>query len=162
MTKRTKIGDVIEIPTSKGLTYVQYTHRHSEPPVFGDLIRVLQGFYEKRPSRKELEEIVKKPHRFSTFFPVKYTVARNIFENVGHFEIPEFAQKFPTFKNATGLKVKFDPDEANWWLWDGEKEWKVGKLSREEQMKYPELAVYNDTGLIHAIETGKTQGRDLC
>jgi hypothetical protein len=72
--KRTRIGDVVEIPTAKGLAYAQYTHYHKDPSEFGELIRVLQGFYEKRPSREELEEIVKKPHRFVIFFPIKYAV----------------------------------------------------------------------------------------
>ena len=57
---RKKIGDVIEIPTSKGFAYVQYTHYHKDPPVYGSLIRVLEGFYKTRPSEQEFSEIVKK------------------------------------------------------------------------------------------------------
>jgi hypothetical protein len=162
MGKRARIGDVIEIPTSKGLAYAQYTHRHSAPPTFGDLIRVLRGFYPKRLSREKLEDLVKKPHRFSTFFPVKKAVLANFFEIVGNFVVPEFARQFPIFKEAITIKVRFNPDEVNWSLWDGEESWNVGKLSREEQMKYPTLVIFNDTGLIHAIETGKSQERDLC
>jgi hypothetical protein len=162
MGKRTRIGDVVEIPTAKGLAYVQYTHYHKDPPEFGELIRILQGFYEKRPSREELEEIVKRPHRFSVFFPVKIAVTRGIFENIGHFEIPDFAREFPIFKEAITIKVRFNPDDVNWSLWDGEESWNVGKLSREDQTKYPTLVIFNDTGLIDAIETGKSQERNLC
>ena len=61
---RKKIGDVIEIPTSKGLAYVQYTHYHQAPPVYGSLIRVLKGFYKARPSEQELAQIIVQPHRF--------------------------------------------------------------------------------------------------
>ena len=50
------------------------------------------------------------------------------------------------------------PEEANWSLWDGERSWHVGKLSMEEQMKYPLEIITNDTGLIHKIETGRGPG----
>ena len=53
-------------------------------------------------------------------------------------------------------------EEAEWSLWDGEKSWRVGKLSLEEQMKYPKEGLYNDTGLIHAIETGMSGDLKLC
>ena len=45
-----------------------------------------------------------------------------------------------------------NPEEANWYLWDGEKEWDVGKMSLEEQIKYPDNCVYNDTALKENIE----------
>ena len=156
-----KIGDMIEIPTSKGLAYVQYTHEHKIPPSFGSLIRVLQGFYKTRLLDKELGKIVKEPHRFQTFCSVHYGVNLGEWERVGNFPVPDFAQKFPIFKSTNALP-KSDPQNVTWWLWNGEKSHKAGKLSIEEQRKYPEKAIYNDTGLVHAIETGKSMGRDLC
>ncbi|MCB1068641.1 MAG: hypothetical protein KDK56_10715 [Simkania sp.] len=156
-----EIGDVIEIPTSKGLAYVQYTHEHNSPSIFGSLIRVLQGFYKVRPSEEELYELVKKPHRFQTFCPVHYGVNVGDWERVGNFPVPDFAKEFPIFKGTNSSPMK-DPKDAIWFLWDGEKSWKIGKLSLEEQMKYPEKGVYNDTGLVHAIETGMFVKRKLC
>jgi len=152
-----KIGDVIEIPTSKGLAYVQHTHEHTAFPKWGSLIRVLQGFYKKRPSEKELAELVKKPHRFQTFCPIYRVVNIGDWERVGNFPVPEVAQKFPIFKGTNALP-KDNQKEKIWSLWDGEKSWRVGKLSLEEQMKYPKKCIYNDTGLIHAIETGMGPG----
>ena len=152
-----KIGDVIEIPASKGLAYAQYTHKHTSFPRFGSLIRVLQGFYEKRPPEQALAELVKNPHRFQTFCPVHYGVNVGDWDRVGNFPVPEFAQKFPIFKNTNAFP-KDDQKEKFWSLWDGEKSWRVGKLSIEEQMKYPRECIYNDTGLVHAIETGLGPG----
>ena len=40
-----------------------------------------------------------------------------------------------------------------WWLWDGEKEWKVGTLS-PEMRAFPILGIVNDTALIEMIEAG--------
>ena len=128
MSKRLKIGDVIEVPTSKGLSYIQYTHTHKDPPQYGDIVRVLEGFCESKPENSELQKIVCKNHRFSAFFPLKEAVREGIFHVVGNFDIPSFAQSFPTFK-GTNQYDDPDPEDIVWWLWDGKKEWKAGKLS---------------------------------
>jgi|JI10StandDraft_1071094.scaffolds.fasta_scaffold10997_5 hypothetical protein len=158
-----KIGDIIEIPTSKGLAYVQYTHEHNGPGTrWGSLIRILEGFYEKRLEIEEIQKIVNKPHRFQTFCPVHYGVNIGDWERVGNLPVPAFAQKFPIFKNMRCLFHRLNPEEAEWSLWDGEKSWRVGKLSLQQQLKYPDKGIYNDTGLIHAIETGMSGEIKLC
>jgi len=60
-----RIGDVIEIPTAKGLAYAQFTHKM---PVYGRLIRVVEGIWRTRPHA--FEEVVIAPTRFFTFFPL--------------------------------------------------------------------------------------------
>lgn len=144
-----KIGDVIEVPTSNGFTYIQYTHENIK---MGSLVRVLQGFYKKKQSLEEIEVIVNRPHRFQAFCPVHHTVNLGDWNRVGNFQVPEFAQKFPIFKGMVYLFKRPNPEEANWYLWDGEKEWDVGKMSLEEQIKYPDNCVYNDTALKENIE----------
>ena len=47
MAKRIKPGDVIEIPTSRGLAYAQYALKKEQ---WGALIRILAGFFEERPT----------------------------------------------------------------------------------------------------------------
>jgi|JI9StandDraft_1071089.scaffolds.fasta_scaffold207134_2 hypothetical protein len=157
-----RIGDVIEIPTAKGLAYVQYTHYHSTPPKYGCLIRVLQGFYDKRPDMDKIEFIVNQQHRFQTFCPIYKVVNIGDWDRIGNFPVPVFAQKFPIFKAMKYLFKRPKPEDADWYLWDGEKEWYVGKLSLKEQEKYPKEGIYNDTGLIHAIETGMSGEIKLC
>lgn len=154
---RKKIGDIIEVPTLKGLAYVQYTHEHISFPRYGSLVRALEGLYEKRPAEREIAIIVSKPHRFQIFCPVYRVVNIGDWERIGNFPVPKFAQKFPTFKNTNALPNK-NPTENIWSLWDGKSSWKVGRLSLEEQMKHPRLSVTNDTGLIQAIETGRGPG----
>ncbi len=46
-----------------------------------------------------------------------------------------------------------------WWLWDGEKSWKVGEIS-PAQRKLPIKEVMNDTMLIELIEDGWTPETD--
>jgi hypothetical protein len=151
MPLRVKIGDIIEIPTSKGLAYAQYTHKHHQ---WGALIRVLDGIYKTRPSN--FAELVKKQHRFVTFFPLGAAVNRKIFEVVGHAEVPEEAAKFPLFRAGNADK---NWKVAVWWLWDGEKSWPVGQLTPEEY-KLPIQEIPNDTALVNEIEKGWTPEND--
>src|SRR5260370_591517 len=87
---RAKIGDIIEIPTVKGLAYAQYTHQH---PTHGGLIRVFDRLFESRPT--DLKQLVNEPVRFSTFLPVRVTVSRGLLKVVGHQDITPKNQTFP-------------------------------------------------------------------
>lgn len=160
-SSRKKIGEVYEIQTVKGLAYFQYTHEHKKPPRWGSLIRILAGFYEKRPSHDEICELVKKPHRFRTFLFLDAAIKEKEVSLVGHFSLPSFAQKFPIFKN-TNTPPKGNQEEAIWSLWDGEKSWRVGKLSEEEQLKYPFHSLCDATALSIQIERGVSGNRKLC
>ncbi|MEJ2528408.1 MAG: hypothetical protein P8Y49_10155 [Sulfurovaceae bacterium] len=54
MAKRVKFGDVIEIVTSKGYAYAQYTHKDS---MMGALLRIFKGIYvKKQPSIRSSHE----------------------------------------------------------------------------------------------------------
>lgn len=148
MACRVKIGDIIEIPTAKGLAYAQFTHKHQQSPHYGALIRVLDGLFESRP--KDFAALVKKRHRFVIFSPLGAAVNRGIFVVVAHEEVPEEARNLPIFRGG-------NPDKngkvETWWLWDGEREWPIGKLT-PEQRALPILGTVNDTALIHRIESG--------
>src|SRR5262249_41963980 len=89
------------------------------------------------------------------FFPLKSELrhADTVFKIIGNEPIPEWAIPFPIFRN--GLPDR-EGKVNQWWLWDGEKEWKVGKLTPEEVRSYPGLGVANDTALIQMIENGWT------
>jgi hypothetical protein len=72
---------------------------------------------------------------------------------VGNVVVPLEAQAFPTFRNGV-----IDPSTGKvkvWWLWNGEKEWRVGEITAE-QRRLPILGVWNDTLLIERIESGWT------
>ena len=155
---RKKIGDVFEVSTSKGLAYFQYTHKHGGKGFSRfSLIRVLESFFEKRLSDNEIVDLVKKPHRFQAFCFLQHGIRQNEVIFRGNFPVPEFAQNFPVFKGTNNMP-KTDPKEKIWWLWDGEKEWRVGKLSLQEQMKYPLDGTCDITALILKIERGKGPG----
>jgi hypothetical protein len=146
------IGDLIEIPTRQGLAYAQYTHQKAQ---WGALIRVLPGLHGSRPP--DLEAVAKQKETFSTFFPLKAAIAKRIFKIVGKASVPPEAQKFPLFRAAGGIDR--DGRVLNWFLWDGEREWKVDGLT-DEQRHLPIRGVWNDTLLVQRIEEGWTPETD--
>jgi hypothetical protein len=142
--KRLKIGDIVEIKTKKGLSYAQYTQKD---PLYGALIRVFRLIFQERPP--SFKEFVHGDIQFITFLPLRYYVKDGTLEIVAHEEVPEQAQTFPVFKGHNGIH----PDGSIvWWLWDGEKEWKVGRELTEEQKQYPESGTINYKALVTSIE----------
>jgi hypothetical protein len=146
--KRAKIGDVIEIPTSKGLRYAQYSH---DNPVMGTLLRVLPAVHMARPA--SLRETADAETLYYIFFPVRAAVRRKIFEIVDNCPIPPHSAPFPLFRGS------MPPDREGryhaWWLWDGDKEWRIETLNAE-QRRLSLRQICNDTYLVHLLETGWT------
>jgi hypothetical protein len=147
------IGDVIEIPTSQGLAYAQYTHEKDE---WGALIRVLPGLFGSRPVN--LDDVVRQRERFVTFFPLKAAVRKKIVRIVGRGEIPPEARAFPLFRAAGAIDR--EGRVLDWWLWDGEKEWRVPELTAQQRV-LPIRAVWNDTLLIQRIQEGWSPSTDV-
>jgi len=129
--KRRKIGDIIEIKTPKGLVYAQYTHE--EKRFCGPLIRILPGFYEKRPD--DFKSIVEQKEKYFVFFPFDFYLKDGDVEIVGNEELPERVKPFPLMKamGATSREGKV----LNWWLFDGTESYFVGEELTEEQKKLP-------------------------
>jgi hypothetical protein len=78
MAKRPRIGDIIEIPTQRGLAYAQYALRD---PLMGAMIRVMPELFTHPP--KDFSRQTEMPPRFITFFPIGTAIHRGVFEIVG-------------------------------------------------------------------------------
>src|ERR1700746_286370 len=141
---RPRIGDVIEIPTPKGLAYAQFTHKHDVPPHYGALLRVLPGLLPMRPS--DFSELVGRPPIFVTFFPLGAACNRDIVHVVASEAIPPHSSSFPIFRNSH--RDKAGKRAGPWFLWDGKREWRAKSLSEQQLRDYPPLGVWNDTLLI--------------
>ena len=146
--KRPKLGDVIEIKTPKGFAYAQYTYKHDAPPKYGALLRIFHGFYNERPN--DFANIVNMQPQIITFFPLGAACNRGIVQVVANEEIPEGAKSLPTFRAGVPNK---DGKIETWWLWDGENEWKIGKLAAGME-KYPIRGIWSYTVLIQRIVDG--------
>ena len=144
--KRPKIGDVVKISTAAGCALAQYTHKHQD---FGPLVRIFQA-----PSSPELDpaKIAQLPLQFSAFFPLGAACNRGIATIVGSAPVRAELQPFPTFRSSRSLDPK---DQGRWWLWDGEREWHVGRLTPSQQ-EMPTQSIVNDTLLVERALAGWT------
>jgi hypothetical protein len=147
MSTRPKLGDIIEIPLPEnGTGYAQYTHKHKQ---YGALLRV----FHIREKVEEISVLSNAPHQFTTFFPLGAAVNREIVSIVGNLPIKDEFKAFPIFRSGVASHSGI---VETWWLWDGENEERIGKLS-PKQMEYPIRGVINHTLLIERI-CGNWQG----
>jgi hypothetical protein len=151
MAQKTSIGDILEVPTKRGLAYVQFSHYHEPPPHMGAIIRVLPGFFQERPL--EFQSLADQKELYFTLFPVQAAVNRKIFSVVGHAAIPPHANEFPLFRNGVINPQTGKVDQ--WWLWDGTKSWKIGDLT-DDQLDLSLESGWNDVLLISRLEQGWT------
>ncbi len=91
------------------------------------------------------------------FFPLNAAIDQHIVSIVANVALPSDAQKFPTFR--AGVVDPATRKVGVWWLWDGEKEWRVGQLTVEQRC-LSIRGVWNDTLLIERIESGWTPETD--
>ena len=143
---RIKLGDVIEIPTPKGLAYAHYVNRHDR---YGALLRVFSRLHNERPA--EVAQAVIGDVQFVCFFPLQAAVNQKIVIVLGNTPIPAEAAEFPVFR--AGVVDPATGKVATWWFWDGDKEWRVGALSPAQRFM-PIRGVWNDTFLIERIVSG--------
>jgi hypothetical protein len=145
---RAKIGDIVEIQTGVGIAYALHSHRHTDSPKFGSLIRVFDSLYEVRP--QNLDHLAQTEVMFSTFFPLQAALKNGLVKVVGNVPVPDSLAALPIFRNGVPHPKTKKVDV--WWLWDGTKEWRVGTLTPEER-KYPLLGIWNYPLLVERIET---------
>lgn len=150
--KNPKVGDIIEIRTSSGFAYAQYVLKNK---LYGALLRVFSKVYPSRP--KSFLKIVEHPPTFQCFFPLSAALKTGVVDIAGNAPLPEEAKVFPIFRS--GMVDPVTRKVQTWWLWDGEKEWRVGELS-PEQRRLPIRGVWNDTLLVERIEEGWTPESD--
>lgn len=151
MARRQEIGDVVEIPTSGGRAYAQFTHKHAQ---FGALLRVLPGLHASRPLDGFID-LVSRPPSFSTFFPLGLACNRGICEVVASVDVPAHTKAFPLLRTCVIHRDQAGVLQVGpMWLWDGENEWLAGKKDVEQLMRHPPRGLVYDTLLIERILCG--------
>lgn len=144
--KKIMIGDIVEIDVAGGYCYAQITHKNK---MYGELLRVASGIRSGRVDN--LEDLMGADIAFTIFFPLGAAVKRGLVRIVGNVPVPKHLSTFPTFR--AGMVNPKTQKVDDWWLWDGEREWRVGQLT-PEQKEFPIRSIWNDTLLRERIEAG--------
>ncbi|MBL8578683.1 MAG: hypothetical protein JNK47_15775 [Mesorhizobium sp.] len=146
MAKRVRIGDIMQMLSSEGVSYAQITHKH---PDFGFLIRVMPGAYDRMP--ENLSVVVDQEPQFSTFLAVQSAVNAQVFAIVGNVPVAARNERFPIFRVTIYGK---DGAVGPWWLWDGQQEVRLERALTDAERKYPIRSIISAPLLLKRIETG--------
>ena len=143
--KQPKIGDVFEIPLSDGRkAFGQYLHQSK----MGPLIQVF-----KLVTREELsvEEIVQSQLLFPPVITGLFAAVKNGFWKIIGNSSP-ILTNHPLFVSTEWTK---NGKATYWYLWDGEREIKIGKELPDEYKTLEFLVVWNPPNVTRRIETGE-------
>ncbi len=152
MAKRVKFGDIIQILTSEGVAYAQYTHKHEE---YGYLLAIFEGFYNKEP--KDFSEVVNQTPQFWAFFPLQTAINQGLFSVVGNVAVAEENQNFPLFRKCQYTK---EGKRVNWSIWDGKISTRLERELSEEEKRYSMEAIISAPLLVERIQTGYRPEKD--
>lgn len=140
--EKIKIGDLFEINTPRGRAYLHYFYKDS---ITGDMIRVLEGLYEERPS--DLYKLVANNEKFIISFPIKAAKKEKIIETVGNFVTLNF-KKPKIMRTKHFIRGEF----IGWHLVDTETwERKLVKSLSSEQKKLSPWGIWNASLLIENL-----------
>ncbi len=154
MAKRIKVGDVVQIATSKGISYAQVTHRH---PRYGHLLRVFESVYNSQPDN--LAEVVATHVLLSAFFPIQNAVGEGLLTIVGNSKVTDANLAFPIFRGSARDKAG---NRGPWWLWDGETEVMLTRGLSDDEKRYPVRGIISLPSMIERIEKGyRAETHDL-
>ena len=96
--RKATIGDIVEISTPAGLSYVQYTH---DAGTNGELVRVLPGLYENRPS--EFVTLACQKELYFVFYIMNYALRAGLAEVVSNQPVPQWAKAPPMMRHPAAF-----------------------------------------------------------
>lgn len=127
----TKQGEILEISSDRGIAYAQVLRPRQKQ---GDLLRVYNGYWPLPLT--SLDVLNDGETKFHLFMPVDRELENDRIRRVGILPVPPSELGFPTFRS--GLLNPLTKRVEIWWLWNGEKEWKVGDLTAEQHKLSPD------------------------
>jgi hypothetical protein len=146
--KRARIGDIIEIKTSKGYGYFQYV---SKDATMGDLIRVLPGVHSKPLTH--CHDLASATELYFVYFPLGAGIAKGLMRIVGSAPVPEGADRPARMKRPIGRAR--NGNVLSWAITENGKDRFASELSDDEQ-RLSLSVIWNDTLLAERIADGWT------
>lgn len=146
MIKRARIGDVIQVLTSQGVAYAQFTHKS---PKLGALLSVFEGFHSIIP--KDFSIIVDSPPQFQAFFPLQSALNQGLVSVVANVPVADRNKAFPMFRSCV---IGVDGRRGPWWLSDGENEKMLTRELSDVEKRYSLGGIISAPLLVKRIEDG--------
>jgi hypothetical protein len=141
--KATRPGDVLEVETPKGFSYVQYVGKHSE---YGDVIQVFGGLYKSRLA--DLMVLSTQPAYFA-FYSARASVKRGLVRIAGSCPL---SKEIPCIIRRAGARATTGK-VLSWIIESDGKELMKRHLSETER-QLPIGAVWDHALLVLRISEG--------
>jgi hypothetical protein len=146
MTRKPKVGDLFEIPLSDGRNaYGQYLHYSK----MGPIIQVFDLITDREVT---VEQIVSSKPLFPPVITGLYAAVKE-----GYWKITGY-QPISNFIHPKFVSTLYDQQTGMariWFLWDGERDIRIGPELRPEYKSLEFLVVWNPQDVVNRIETGK-------
>ena len=127
--KKVKIGDIFPVVTSKGICYGQLINTNK---TYGYIVAIFREFFEETPT--DFTTIVSKEPQLITCFVFQTAVNVGLFTVIDNVPVAPHLQEFPIFRTTNNLKMG---EDAVWWFWDGDQQWRIRRPLAEVEKKYP-------------------------
>jgi hypothetical protein len=155
MAKRPQFGDIFEIPLLNGYGYGQYLLKHTDPPCYGEFVRIFRGLRSDRLS--EWTALNNEPEQFLTFYSLGKAVRDKVVTLVGNADTPDRLKTFPIFKNM-GRFDQMPHGRIHTWILGSGMNATILQDSEltPEQRQMPVCQIIGHGLLIQRIESGWT------
>ncbi|MFC1597737.1 hypothetical protein ACFL5Q_07360 [Planctomycetota bacterium] len=144
--QRAKPGDLLEVKSSRGLSYVQYVGKH---PEYGDVILVLPGCFKGRPS--DLTCLVDEAAGFLAFYSARAAVLQDLAEIVASHNLPSEIE-VPTKLRRAGARGP--GGEVRTWIIENEDHEIVREKLSDLEKQLPIAAIWDHELLTRRISEG--------
>ena len=153
MAKRPRSGDIFEIPLPNGFGYGQYLLKHTDPPCYGEFVRVFRGVRSARLN--DWISLNNEPEQFLTFYSLGRAVRDGAVTLVGHVDVPARLKAFPQFKSV-GRFDQMPHGRIHTWIFGSGMNVTVVQDSElsAEQRQMPIREIIGHGLLIQRLETG--------
>lgn len=91
--RATRVGDIVEVKTPKGLAYLQYTHDRKG---MGELVRILPGLFAVRPA--DFAQLANQRDLYFVFYTLRHALKKRLVEVASHQPIPEWVRQYPLMR----------------------------------------------------------------
>lgn len=153
ITKKIKIGDVIEFDASGGYCYGIITHKYSRYP---HLLAVFRKIYSSH--QIEIDRLLSDEIRFRKLYFAQIALKSGFINVVGNVRVPSALAEFPQFKNLAPPELT--KGVYKWSIWDKGKESELTTKLTKEQELFPLFHMVSHDVLLEYIEGDWNEGDD--
>lgn len=140
--KKIRVGDLLEVQTSQGISYVQYVGRH---PEYGDVIRVLPDSFQHRPP--DFTALLAE-RGYLAFYAAQAAVTQGLAEIVGSYAVPA-ALDVPRTVRRPGARER--TGEILTWVIESDGHETVRKQLGEAEKQLPIAVIWDHELLIRRM-----------